>query len=179
VQQTEVIKLIGLCTVNYRNWPEPGKEEMLMTLWTKMLADVDFEVGQAAIEKHLVESVYPPTIADIRARIADITVIREKTGIEAWGEVKNAIRRYGTYREEDAMKSMGGVTQKVVEAIGFRTLCLSENEMADRAHFLKVYDVMANRERQDALLPDSTRAIMQRLQERRTLSLPYEEDYSA
>lgn len=179
MQKIDVMKLVGIMSINYRNWPEQGKEDALITLWTKMLADVDYDVAEAAVEKFLTESTFPPTIADIRARIADITVIREKTGIEAWGEVKNAIRRYGTYREEDAMKSMGGVTQKVVEAIGFRTLCLSENEMADRAHFLKVYDVMANRERQDALMPDSTRMIVQRLQERRTLSLPYEEDHSA
>ena len=180
MQKIDVMKLIGIMSINYRNWPEAGKEDALITLWTKMLADVTYDVVEAAVEKYMSESIYPPTIADIRARIADITIIREKTGIEAWGDVKHAIRKYGTYREADAMKYLGGVAQKVVEAIGFRTLCMSENEMADRAHFLKVYDVMAYRERQDALLPDSTRAIMNRLQgERNILSLPFEEEHSA
>jgi hypothetical protein len=164
VKQTEVIKLIGLCSINYRNWPEDGKEELVKELWTKMLSDTSFEVAQVAIEKFLSESVYPPTIADIRQRIADITVIPEKTGIEAWGDVKQAIRQYGSYNEKKAMDSLRGVTRKVVEAVGFRTLCMSENEMADRAHFLKVYDNLDKREQEDSKLLLSTKESIQRIQ---------------
>lgn len=168
----DIIKLIGVCSINYRNWPEEGKEEALISLWTTMLSDVDYEVAQAAVQKYMSESTFAPTIADIRMRIADITVIRGKTGIEAWGDVKEAIRRFGLYNEKRAMDSLSGVTWKVVEAVGFRTLCLSENEMADRAHFLKVYDVLAKRERDDALLLPSTRALIGRMHP--ALPLPFE-----
>jgi hypothetical protein len=164
VKRVEVIKLIGICSANYRNWPEEGKEEAVTMLWLKMLEDTPFFIAEAAIEKYIAESVYPPTIADVRARIADITVFREKTPIEAWGDVKTAIRQFGSYNEKKAMDSLGGVTRKVVEAIGFRTLCLSEDEMADRAHFLKVYDILAKREREDALMLQSTKDTMLRIQ---------------
>lgn len=164
MKQTEIIKLISLCSTNYRNWPEDGKEKALIDLWTTMLSDVDFEIAQAAVQKYMAESVYPPTVADIRARVADITVFREKTGIEAWGDVKDAIRKFGSYNEKKAMDSLTGVTRKVVQGIGFRTLCLSEDEMADRAHFLKVYDVLAKRERDDQLLLPQTKQLMQRYQ---------------
>lgn len=163
MKQTEVIKLIGLCSVNYRNWPEKDKEELTISLWSKMLADTEFYIAEAAIEKFIAESVYPPTIADVRARIADITVFREKTAIEAWGDVCHAIRRYGSWNIKKAMDSFSPVTRKVVESIGFMTLCMSENEMADRAHFLKVYDVLAKRDREDALMLQSTKDVMQRL----------------
>lgn len=171
MKQADIIKLIGICSVNYRNWPEPGKEEVLIALWGQMLEDVSFEIAQVAVQKYMSESVYPPTIADIRARIADITVFREKPGIEAWGDVKTAIRKYGVYNEEKAMNSLMGVTRKVVESMGFRTICMSENEMADRAHFLKVYDTIAERERQDALMLKSTRDLIARLQESKTTYL--------
>jgi hypothetical protein len=163
VKQTEVIKLIGLCSVNYRNWPEKDKEELTISLWSKMLADTEFYIAEAAIEKFIAESVYPSTIADIRARIADITVLPEKTPIEAWGDVCTAIRRYGHWNVEKAMDSLSGVTKKVVKSIGFVTLCMSENEMADRAHFLKVYEVLAKREREEALMLQSTKEVMLRL----------------
>lgn len=165
MKRTEVIKLIGICSANYKNWPEPNPEkfEMLVTLWTKMLGDVEYFIAEAAVEKFLAESVYPPTIADIRTRIADITVIKEKTAIEGWDDVKTAIRKFGWYNEAGAMQSLGGVTHKVVASIGFKTLCMSENEMADRAHFLKVYDTLAAREREDALMLNSTRIAMERL----------------
>ena len=163
MKRAEIIKLIGICSINYRNWPEEGKEEAVISLWTKMLEDTEYFIAEAAVEKFLAESVYPPTIADIRARIADLTVIKEKTAIEAWDDVKTAIRKFGWYRANEAMQSLGGVTHKVVDAIGFKTLCISENEMADRAHFLKVYDTLAAREREDALMLPSTRMAMERI----------------
>jgi hypothetical protein len=179
VKRADIIRLVGICSINYRNWPEHGKEDALISLWETMMSDVSFEVGQVAIHKHMSESVYPPTIADIRAKIADITVIREKTGIEAWGDVKTAIRRFGIYNEKKAMDSLSGVARKVVEAIGFKTLCLSEEEMADRAHFLKVYDTLAKRERDDALLLPQIRDMMPRLQNSKYLGSGYEEDQGA
>jgi hypothetical protein len=136
---------------------------MIVNLWLKMLSDTECYIVEAAIEKFLVESKFPPTIADIRERIADITVVKEKTSIEAWNDVKTSIRKFGFYREKDAMEMLSGTTRKVVEAIGFSTLCLSENEMVDRAHFLKVYDNLANRDRTDALMFQNTKDIISRL----------------
>jgi hypothetical protein len=163
VRQADIIKLIGICSSNFRNWPEPDKAEMMLVLWTKMLGDTEYFVAEAAIEKYLSESVYPPTIADIMTRIADITVIKEKTAIEAWEDVKTAIRKFGWYNEKGAMQSLGGTTHKVIESMGFKTLCVSEDEMADRAHFLKVYDTLAKRSREEQLMLPSTRNAMERL----------------
>lgn len=163
MKQTEVIKLIAICSANYKNWPEPDKMEMLTALWTKMLSDTEYFIAEAAVEKFLAESTYPPTIADIRARIGDLTVIKEKTAIEGWDDVKTAIRKFGWYNEAGAMQFLGGITHKVVQSIGFKTLCMSENEMADRAHFLKVYDTLAARERENALMLNSTRKAMERI----------------
>jgi hypothetical protein len=138
--------------------------EMLVALWEKMLADVDYRVAELAIQKYMAESVYPPTIADIRQRVAEIQTPQLPSALEAWGEVKRMIRKYGTYREAEALSEMSELTRKVVECIGFRNLCLSDNEMADRAHFMKAYETMAERERKDAMMPLEGRRVMQQLQ---------------
>jgi hypothetical protein len=164
VNQLEITKLITICSANYRNWPEKGKEEDTITLWELMLADIPLEIAKVAVQQHIGKSVYPPTVADIREIVNHISIPQEKTAIEAWGDVKTAIRRYGSYNEKKAMDSLSGVTRKVVEYIGFKTLCMSEDEMADRAHFLKMYEVVAKRERDDALLLPQTRDMMLRLQ---------------
>lgn len=163
MKRAEIIKLVGVCSINYRNWPEEGKEDAVISLWSKMLEDTEYFIAEAAVEKYIAESVYPPTIADIRSKIADLTIIKGKTAIEGWDEVKRAIRKYGWYREEDAMRSLSEITHKVVEAIGFKTLCMSENEMADRAHFLKVYDTLAARERETKMILPSTQLAMDRI----------------
>lgn len=137
---------------------------MLIALWENMLSDVDYRTAELAIQKHMSESPFPPTVADIRKQVADITVPQQISGMEAWGEVTNAIRRFGSYREEEAKESMSPVTRKVVDYIGYRYLCMSEDEMADRAHFIKAFDTIAQREHRDAMLPLAGKKLMEQLQ---------------
>ena len=35
--------------------------------------------------------------------------------------------------------------QKAVDIMGWKELCLSENQVADRAHFMKIYDKLVER----------------------------------
>ena len=164
MKRSEVIQLITLCSANYRNWPEDGKEKATVELWETMLEDINFEMGKVAIKKHMAESVFPPTVADIRSKIADITTSDKLTAMEAWGTVNESIRRYGSYREKEAMEMLDPLTQKVVKLLGFRNLCMSENEMADRAHFTKAYDTLVLRDRTEALMPAAGREVMKTLQ---------------
>ena len=149
MRKSEIVKLIGICSVNYRNFPEQGKEEMLVELWVNMLDDIEFEVAEIAIKRHLSKSVFPPTIADIRQHIADLKYSKHPTPLEAWGKVTEVIRKYGSYRESDAMRELEGLTRKAVEYFGYRDLCISENVMADRAHFLKTYENLITRENEN------------------------------
>lgn len=164
MKRSEIIQLITLCSANYRNWPEDGKESAVVELWETMLEDIGFEHGKLAVHKHMSESVYPPTVADIRAKISDISAPQGLTAIEAWGSVIKSIQQFGSYREKEAIESLEPITQKVVRNIGFRTLCMSENEMADRAHFTKAYDVYVSRERSESLMPARGRELMAKLQ---------------
>ncbi|WP_331697690.1 replicative helicase loader/inhibitor [Paenibacillus sp. IITD108] len=153
-----------MCSAAYSKWPEDGKEEAVINLWLSMFGDVSYEVGAWAVTKFINESVFPPTVADIRSRITDITVKAVKSPVDAWGEVKLAIRMYGVYNERKALESMSETTRDIVRAIGYTTLCMSENEMADRAHFLKVYEIKVKREREDAALMPGLRKAIDRIQ---------------
>lgn len=165
MNRTEIAKLITMCSLSSNvKWPEPGKLEDVIDLWLAMFGNVSYEVGSWAVTKYINESPFPPTVADIRKRITDITVKQGKTAIDAWGEVKLAIRRYGMYREREALESMSESVRGVVTALGYSTLCMSDNDMADRAHFLKVYDTLQQRKREDAALMPGLRKAMDRLQ---------------
>lgn len=164
MKRSEIIQLITLCSANYRNWPEDGKESAVVELWETMLEDVEFTHGKLAVQKHMSESVYPPTVADIRSKISDISAPQGLTAMEAWGSVIKSIQQYGSYREKEAIESLDPLVQKVVRLLGFRNLCMSENEMADRAHFTKAYDSIVNRDRTESLMPARGRALMEKLQ---------------
>ena len=72
---------------------------------------------------------------------------------DAWGEVIKAINHFGHYRQEEALASMHEPVALAVKRMGWRDLCLSENGMADRAHFLRIYETMEKRTAEDNLLP--------------------------
>jgi hypothetical protein len=85
-----------------------------------------------------------------------IALIREKgklkedmTAGEAWAICLREIRRVGSY---DYPKSLDPLIEKVISIMGWRDLCLSDNMIADRAHFMKIYDNLVIRKRSEAML---------------------------
>ena len=71
----------------------------------------------------------------------------------AWGEVITAIREYGGYEPEKALQSMSPVTRLAVQRIGWKELCMSEDQNIDRAHFFKIYQAEESRQKENTLLP--------------------------
>lgn len=67
---------------------------------------------------------------------------------EAWLEVHKQILSVGSYNKPNFKDPL---IKKVVEIMGWRNLCLSENQVADRAHFLKIYETLVSRDEQNTL----------------------------
>lgn len=89
-----------------------------------------------------------------------IALIREKAlkkdsmlAGEAWLTVQNAIMSIGSYGKP---KFANPLIQNSVNILGWRNLCLSENQIADRAHFFKIYDTLVSREENRVLIGKDT-----------------------
>ncbi len=136
----ELKQITAMLTTAYPKFELSSKEAI--KLWYMMLQDIDFEIMKSAVIKHIAESEFPPTIASLRKMATEISnpQIKAITGADAWGEVVKAIRNYGYSAEEKALASMSDITRKIVKRFGFKTLCMSENTIADRAHFIKAYE---------------------------------------
>ena len=132
------------------------ENETQFSLWYGLLSDVSYEALNLAVSKHIAESEFPPTIASLRKAVSVISnpEVAALNNADAWEEVKEAIRKFGYYRESEALESMTPITAHVVRAMSWRDLCLSENQMADRAHFIKMFDTFKEREQKQALLPE-------------------------
>lgn len=161
MKETEIIKLIGLCSANYRNWPEEGKEKATMELWQTMLSDLSFEVGQSAVKAHLSRSVYPPTVADIRDAAAKITQPAQLDAIEAWGMVLDAIRKHGYYREKEAMENLPADVADMVRRFTWRELCHSENVDTLRAQWRMAWETQSKRIREYGVMPSDIRELIE------------------
>ncbi|QZY56685.1 replicative helicase loader/inhibitor [Crassaminicella profunda] len=150
VTREEFKVIVAALKSNYRTFGIDTKQQF--EFWLSMLEDLEYQVVEVAARKLVSESPYPPTIADIRKAAADVVSPELPSSADAWGEVVQAMKKFGSYNAEKALKSLSPLTRKAVKIMGFRELCVSENQMADRAHFLKMYKVLEQREKTERVL---------------------------
>ena len=122
-------------------------------IWYELLKDLDYATANVAIQKHMVSSKYPPTIADIREQATEVSYGQAPLWSDGWEQVLRAMRLYGSYRLQEALDSMDDLTRKAVKRLGFKELCISENIAVDRANFRMVFEQLANREYETKKLP--------------------------
>lgn len=130
---------------NYRQLSVTG-DEMVFNMWFANLGDLDYKTASMGITKLMQEFSYAPTIADIRKYCSKVSKGEVKDASKAWEEVTRAIRTHGSYNVERALNSMSKDVRGIVKSIGFREICLSEDLMVERAHFMKMYKEISERE---------------------------------
>ena len=128
-----------------------------MDIWYRQLQDLPYKVACAILDKWVATEKWPPSIADIRGSAATVNMGEVPTWAEAWQKANDAIRRYGSYSEKEALESLDPLTRKTVECLGYRELCLSENQVADRANFRQAYEILAKRQMEYERIPEATR----------------------
>ena len=147
MNRQEVCALVALASSSYpvmqTRDPRP-----IVEAWALMLSDLDAVVAKAAIIKVCRESKFFPSVAQIVFAAQELDPRNEKlpTAAEAWEEVERLIQTMGPYR---APKYSCGTVKRAVRAIGWLQLCLGENPEADRAHFLRLYESMRSRHREN------------------------------
>lgn len=153
-----VMKILSVTYPRDAAYNDPAKVANTAEVWTMLLEDLPAPLVLAAVKKHCLTSKFPPTIAEIRdAATVTVRPDLQVTPMEAWGEVTKAIRRFGYYREEDALASLSEQTRSVVKAIGWKDICVSEEPDIIRGQFRRAYETMATRRKEEALLPTEFR----------------------
>lgn len=127
-----------------------------ITLYHRLLADIDTRLLETAVEHYIssADSKYFPAISDLRRLALHLVTFNQAGAEDAWLEVKKAIKHTGYYGVpvfEDKRIS------HAVEVMGWRNLCMSENEVADRAHFFRIFESVEKRDTEVNIMTPSTR----------------------
>lgn len=117
-------------------------------VWYTMLSDLDYSICLAALKEHISLNKFAPSISEIREKYAGIITGEEKDWGAAWKDVLYAIRRWGMYREREAMDSLDNGARQCVGRLGFKNLCLSEDLNIDRANFRMIYEQVSTRRKE-------------------------------
>jgi hypothetical protein len=144
-------------------YPNFSIPDVTLEVYAEFLKDLDADVLEEAIKMVVVTCKFFPSIAEIRSACADL--VARSTGlpsaIDAWGEVLEKIHRYGNTRLGGSVPEFSHpLIANLVRRFGWNDLCLSENEIADRARFLEAYEHAAKEARTNVqILPETHQAI--------------------
>lgn len=139
--------------------------QQAMGLWFQMLGDIPYQVAEAALQKWVATNKFSPTIAEIRELASSIQHGDVPDWGDAWQNVREAVQRYGWYRQEEAMASLDEITRECVRRIGFERLCHSEEPALERANFRMVYETMAQRRKTQEQLPTGLATLIGQIKE--------------
>lgn len=159
MNRKEIINLLALATANFPSYQERDMQPTAV-LWEKALADIPYEIAEQALLKVLSTSRFFPTIADIREAVADITQPRTMDWSEAWHLIGQAIRKYGFYREQEALESLPDDVRTMVERFSWRELCLNEEPDILRAQFRMAWETQSKRIKEYNALPAPLREMI-------------------
>ena len=147
MNRQEILALVALASSSYPTM-QSRDPRPIVAAWSVMLADLDAAVAKAAIIKVCRESQFFPSVAQIvaAAEALDSRLEQLPTAAEAWEEVSRLIQLVGPYRSPEYSSDL---VRRATRAIGWRQLCTGENPEADRAHFLKIYESMRGKYREN------------------------------
>lgn len=152
--------IVGMTTALPREWSflTAGQQKATTALYCRLLADLPFEAACAAVERLLATAEKMPTIAAIRAATMSALHGGLRPGGEAWGDV----RKLRAYRDRSDVAGIDPLVLRICDLYGWvqtRTLSRGgvdveqwnvapgDNETADRARFIELYDQLARTER--------------------------------
>lgn len=136
-----------LVAVLLQAYPQAQFGPSSSALYERELADLDAGTALDAVRRIVRTNKWLPTVAEIRAAAVDVTAGARRLGVEAWGDVVEAIRRIGSYQA--APEFTDQATSECVRLLGWLNLCRGTNEAADRARFVELYDGLSGRQRAD------------------------------
>jgi len=127
---------MALLTAAYPNFePKP----QTVAVYVQMLKDIPGEDLFRAARQCIATLKFFPTVAEIREKAQQSHL---PSAAEAWQEVTRQIWQSGYYGKPQFQNPL---VAQIVTAMGWRELCTSENQIADRAHFMRMYDELAQR----------------------------------
>lgn len=159
MNKQETAQIITFLAGNYNSIAEKTKEqkELMLTTWYGCLEDLDYSLVLQAVKKTIIESPYPPTIHEVRKNAMEIiNPTTKRTGIEAWEEAYKMICN-GTYMTQEEFDNH---SLEVKKFFGSREQLRAYSTNTDfnmdvvRSNFLKQYDLLVERQKQDKLLPE-------------------------
>ena len=172
MKKSEMVQIITLLAGNYESIANKSQtqREMMLNTWQECLGDLEYRLVLQAVKKTIIESPYPPTIHDIRKNAVEmINPTTSRTAIEAWNEAYGMICS-GLYMTQEQFEMASPEVKKffgnVRQVTELAKTDIDTVNTVTKGQFLKQYEVLVNREKEQKLLPQQMQDFTKKLAER-------------
>ena len=137
-------------------------------LWAQMFDKEPYEAVNAAVKALIAtrQVGYSPTIGEVKEKLRSLVKTDELNDAQAWALVTKACKN-GLYGYKQEFEKLPPQVQKAVgSAEQLRDWSMMDEETFQSvigSNFKKTFKVVEERERQDALMPDSVKSVVQKL----------------
>lgn len=172
MNKTETVQVVTLLAGNYDSIAKKDatQKQLMINTWQECLGDLNYNLVLQAVKKTIIESPYPPTIHDIRKNAVEmINPTTKRTGIEAWNEAYGMICS-GLYMTQEQFEMASPEVKKffgnVRQVKELAQTDLDTVNTVTKGQFLKQYEVIVDREKEQKLLPQQMQDLTKQLAEK-------------
>lgn len=161
MNRPETIEALAAMSVLWPSMRLPDDDatvDVIVAMAQRQWSDLESAAVLAAIEVLSAEGrEFAPTVGQVSRRARELVELasgaRPPDVDEAWGEVRRQIAHRGAWATftEEPLEWSHPIVGEVVERMGWLALCGSTNEVADRAHFARMYEAARERGVTDAV----------------------------
>lgn len=127
-------------------------------VWYKFFVDDDYELFRQAIKNLIAKQDFSPSISQIKKEMANLQ-IDIPSAEDEWQEVLKAVHKFGSYKEQEALDSLKPYTAYITRHIGYRNICMSEDQTWNKKEFIGEYEVMKDKEIENLQLGNDLKLI--------------------
>lgn len=171
MNKKETIQIITLLAGNYDSIAKKDikQKEIMVTTWYECLKDLDYTVVLNAVKRVIITSQFPPTIHEIRKNAIElINAEQERSSLDAWNEAYSMICN-GLYMTEEEYKSHSKEVQEFFGSLRqvkeLATTSIDKVNTVTKGQFLKQYEVIQERKKEQMLLPSDIKEKIELLQD--------------
>ena len=162
--------LINSIMVCYQKNLMPELSKEMIDMWYTLLQDLVYKEAITAVAALISESPnYPPTIGQIRGKLASAK-INSMTDVEAFSLIREAVRKFGSYRKDDAVAWLGDELGTIVNRYGWEYWCNMprDNITTYTAQFRRMWEGLAEEKLSQARIPDAVKRQLEAMRPKQT-----------
>lgn len=170
--ETETLRVVTIIVMSYPSNDKFKDETTLngmVAVWKTIFKDDNAQLVEMAVQKHISVNKWPPSIAEIREQMVNLTRPDIVPPDIAWTAVSDLLHAKGEYGHFDLYEVLPKPVARVVETIGWSNLynmhCgrhRGNKDGMDRVAFMDLYKPAYEREREQAMLPERIRNVCEK-----------------